>query len=64
MPEPLADPFDWITVDEVAIRLRVSRMTVYRLVRDGTLPAHRIGRALRIHPDDLAAYLAAARTTT
>lgn len=61
---PIADPAAWLTIPEVASRLRVSRMTAYRLVHAGTLPAHRIGRGFRIHPDDLAAYLAAARTTT
>lgn len=62
MPELVAST-DWLTIPEVADRLRVSRMTTYRLVHAGTLPAHRIGRGFRIHPDDLAAYLAAVRTT-
>jgi excisionase family DNA binding protein len=35
------------TVTEVAHALRVSKMTVYRLVHDGTLPAMRLGDSFR-----------------
>jgi excisionase family DNA binding protein len=46
------------TVAEVADALRVSTMTVYRLVQSGDLPALRVGRAIRIPADGLGAYLA------
>lgn len=36
------------TVAEVAAALRVSKMTVYRLVEDECLPGYRIGRSIRI----------------
>ncbi|HLB62764.1 MAG TPA: helix-turn-helix domain-containing protein [Actinomycetota bacterium] len=45
------------TVSEVAALLRVSRMTVYRLIRQGDLPAVRIGRGYRIPEDDVDRYL-------
>lgn len=45
------------TVAEVALILRVSKMTVYRLVNDGTLRAHRFGRSVRIDMKDLDDYL-------
>ena len=38
----------FLTVAEVATKLRVSKMTVYRLVWDGQLPAVKIGRSVRI----------------
>jgi excisionase family DNA binding protein len=38
--------------------LRVSTMTVYRLVRSGELPAIRVGKSFRIQQHDLTAYLA------
>ena len=47
------------TVGEVAGLLRVSTMTVYRLIRTGELPAVRIGRNYRVEDADLAAYLEA-----
>lgn len=37
-----------MTVSEVAIHLRVSKMTVYRLIKVGQLPAVRVGRGYRI----------------
>ncbi len=48
-----------LTVAEVADELRVSTMTVYRLVKAGELPAFRIGKNYRIKRDDLDAYLTA-----
>jgi excisionase family DNA binding protein len=47
------------TVAEVARRLRVSNMTVYRLVKSGQLPAVRVGRGYRIREADLQRYLEA-----
>jgi excisionase family DNA binding protein len=52
----------FVTVAEVADQLRVSNMTVYRLVQSGELPAVRIGRSYRIREDDVDKYLAARYT--
>jgi excisionase family DNA binding protein len=38
----------FLTVAEVAAVMRVSKMTVYRLVHAGTLPAVRVGRSFRV----------------
>jgi excisionase family DNA binding protein len=46
-----------LTVTEVAARYRVSKMTVYRLIEHGELPAARIGRSLRIPEQAVRAYL-------
>lgn len=46
-----------LTVAEVADILRVSNMTIYRLIRSGTLPALRIGKNYRVRRSDLDAYL-------
>jgi excisionase family DNA binding protein len=48
-----------LTAGEVADRLRVSTMTVYRLIRRGELPAVRVGRNYRVRESDLDAYLEA-----
>lgn len=45
------------TVAEVAALLRVSNMTVYRLIRSGELPALRVGKSYRIRENDLDDYL-------
>jgi len=46
-----------LTVREVAETMRVSNMTVYRLIRAGELPAIRVGKHFRIRENELAAYL-------
>lgn len=38
----------FLTVAEVAAIMRVSKMTVYRLVHAGDLPAVRVGRSFRV----------------
>lgn len=47
----------FVTVAEVASLLRVSNMTVYRLVQAGALPAIRVGRSYRIREEDVDKYL-------
>ena len=47
----------FLTVSEVAKHLRVSNMTVYRLVNSGQLAAVRVGRGYRIREDDVRKYL-------
>jgi excisionase family DNA binding protein len=48
----------FLTVGEVAEALRVSNMTVYRLINAGELPAVRVGRSFRLREEDLDKYLA------
>jgi excisionase family DNA binding protein len=47
----------FLTVAEVAAIMRVSKMTVYRLVHDGRLPALQVGRSFRIPESAVADYL-------
>lgn len=47
-----------LTVAEVADALRVSTMTVYRLIKAGELPALRVGKNYRIRQAELESYLA------
>jgi excisionase family DNA binding protein len=46
-----------MTVSEVANLMRVSNMTVYRLIRSGRLSAVRIGNRYRITESDVHKYL-------
>jgi excisionase family DNA binding protein len=48
----------FLTVQEVADMLRVSSMTVYRLIKAGDLPAVRVGRSFRVRDTDVDGYLA------
>ena len=48
-----------LTVMEVAAVMRVSNMTVYRLIKAGQLAAIRVGKNYRIRESDVERYLAA-----
>ena len=48
---------NFVTVSEVARQLRVSNMTVYRLINAGDLAAVRVGKSYRIRDVDVDAYL-------
>jgi excisionase family DNA binding protein len=52
-----AVPYDLLTPREVAEVMRVSTMTVYRLIKSGELPAIRVGKHLRIRGNDVVAFL-------
>ena len=47
----------FLTVAEVASAMRVSKMTVYRLVHSGELPAVRVGRSYRVPEQAVHSYL-------
>lgn len=50
----------FLTVAEVADVMRVSKMTVYRLVHSGEMPAIRVGRSFRVPQDAVETYLSTA----
>ena len=54
--ESRPDP-KFLTIAEVATMMRVSKMTVYRLVHSGELPAVRVGRSFRVPESDVDEYL-------
>lgn len=46
-----------LTVSEVASLMRVSNMTVYRLIKSGQLAAIRVGKNYRIRESEVDRYL-------
>lgn len=48
----------YLTVAEVAGMLRVSTMTVYRLIKAGELPAVRVGKSYRLAEADVDGFVA------
>lgn len=54
----------FLTVAEVATIMRVSKMTVYRLVHAGDLPAVRVGRSFRVPEKAVHDYLEQAYVDT
>ena len=55
-PPPSTVAYCWLSPAEVAKRLGVHVETIRRAVRDGGLPAAKVGSAIRIDPADLAAW--------
>jgi excisionase family DNA binding protein len=52
------DGANLLTVAEVASSMRVSSMTVYRLIKSGDLAAVRVGHNYRVRRDEVERYLA------
>jgi excisionase family DNA binding protein len=49
---------EFLKVEEIAARMRISKMTAYRLVEHGEFESVRIGRSFRISRDSFERYLA------
>ncbi|MGI8762211.1 MAG: helix-turn-helix domain-containing protein [Jatrophihabitantaceae bacterium] len=58
--DPAFAEVKFLTVAEVAGVMRVSKMTVYRMVHAGELPAMRVGRSFRVPEKAVHDYLRAA----
>jgi len=62
LPSTSNDRARFLTVAEVAGQLRVSTMTVYRLIKAGQLASVRVGKSYRVREDDVDRYLASTYT--
>jgi len=49
--------YEFLTTDDVLGYLRINARTVYRLIKNGEIPAVRIGRQWRIRRCDLDSWL-------
>lgn len=58
--DPSLAEVKFLTVAEVATVMRVSKMTVYRMVHAGDLPAVRFGRSFRVPEQAVHNYLRSA----
>jgi excisionase family DNA binding protein len=57
VPDQALGEVQFLTVAEVAAVMRVSKMTVYRLVHNAELPAVKIGRSFRVPEQAVHDYL-------
>ncbi|OFU60014.1 helix-turn-helix domain-containing protein [Corynebacterium sp. HMSC14H10] len=46
-------PSPLLTIEQAATYLQLSELTIRRRISDGTLPAYRWGRAVRIRQEDI-----------
>ena len=63
-PVPTLGEMRFLTVAEVAEIMRVSKMTVYRLVHSGELASVRVGRSFRVPERAVNEYLRGAFPST
>jgi putative molybdopterin biosynthesis protein len=54
---------EFLTVEEIAKRLKVKTFTVRDWIRKGDLPAYKVGRTLRVRKEDFEEFLKKHRTT-
>lgn len=52
------------TIEEVSQLLRISKLTVYDLIKKGQLSAYRVGRQMRVDQEDLERYKSNSKTGT
>lgn len=55
---------DFYTPEELSEKLKVNKMTIYRLLTKGELPYHQIGKLKRIRREDFEEYLQKTRVET
>jgi len=53
---------EFYTAQELADKLRVNIMTIYRYIKAGKLKAYKIGKDFRIEADEFAAFLNSIKT--
>ncbi len=67
-PSPYSGPgksiedYDFMTVDELAAFMKVSKTTVYRIVESHIMPVYRLGGSLRFRKQDIIAYIESQKT--
>jgi len=53
MQEDMQDNVNIMTINEVAAFLKLSKITIYKLIKKGELPAFRVGNSWRFHRDKI-----------
>lgn len=61
--KPLSNEISY-TTEEIAKLLKISKLTVYDLIKKGELPSYRVGKQMRVDAADLEAYKQRARKKT
>jgi len=46
-------PEPWLSVEEIAVHLGVSKETIYRWLERRTIPAHRMGKLWKFKPTEV-----------
>ncbi len=54
---PMEKVYDVFSIDELADYLKIPKSTLYKLVREGKIPAQKVGRHWRFHKETIDAWL-------
>ena len=57
MEKNFLDSFTFLQVSDVAAMLKMSKSQIYKLIKEGDLPAIKIRNSIRIREEDLARYI-------
>lgn len=55
------DDYHWLSTGEAAKRMGVTTRTLYRFIDEGQVPAHRLGRVIRLKQADVDAFIESCR---
>jgi excisionase family DNA binding protein len=54
----MAEPFgEVLTIEDLADYLKISKSTLYKLVREGSIPCQKVGKHWRFHKDAIDSWL-------
>lgn len=51
------EPIRWVSTRDAANKLGITTRTLYRLIDDGQLPAHKFGRVIRLKDADIDVFI-------
>lgn len=54
--------YEFLTPQEIADKLKVNKITIYRYIKSGKINAYKIGKDLRVKKDEFEKFLNAVRT--
>jgi excisionase family DNA binding protein len=63
MPGTTWSEVKFLTIYEIAVMMRISKMSAYRLIHSGELEAIRVGRAYRVPEQAVVSYMRGAAYT-
>lgn len=55
------EDLNWLSIEEARRIIGISARTLYRLIDDGSVPAYRFGRVIRLQQREVLAFIQAAR---
>lgn len=55
------EPVEWLSVEQLAVHLSISEETIYSWLKDGKVPAHKVGRLWRFSRGEIDSWVRAGK---